>query len=85
MTKLVSVSPREMARILKRLGFEEIRRKGSHAYFGHRDGRATVIPLHEGEDLGKGLIRSILRDIDISVAEYDKLRRRAKRERRVGF
>ena len=76
MTKLVPVPGKTMADILKRLGFEEIRRKGSHIYFKHKDGRGTVVPVHKGEDLGKGLIRAILRDIDISIEEYDKLRRR---------
>ncbi len=40
----------------------------------HPDGRLVVIPLN-GEDLGRGLIRKILRDIELSVEDYENLRR----------
>ncbi len=65
-----------MGKILNHLGFALIRQKGSHAYFHHPDGRATVVPFHKGEDLGRGLIRAILRDIDLSLEEYARLRRK---------
>jgi len=76
MSKLPLISPIQMARILKHLGFVLIRQKGSHAYFQHPDSRTTVLPMHKGDDLGRGLIRSILRDIDITPAEYGRLRRK---------
>ena len=38
-------------------------------------GRLLVEHKSAGEDLGKGLIREILKSIDISVDEYDRLRR----------
>jgi len=77
LTKLSIVSSTQMGRILRHLGFELIRQKGSHAYFRHPDGRATVLPIHKGEDLGRGLIRTILRDIEISPDEFDGLRKDA--------
>lgn len=49
MSKLTIVSSKEMTKILQRLGFEEIRQKGSHKSFKHIDGRTTVVPFH-GED-----------------------------------
>jgi len=36
----------------------------------HRDGRATVVPSHGGEDIGRGLLRQILRDIEVSPEEF---------------
>jgi predicted RNA binding protein YcfA (HicA-like mRNA interferase family) len=77
MSKLPIVSAAQMSKILRHLGFSLIRQKGSHAYFQHMDGRSTVVPIHRGEDLGRGLIRAILRDIEITPEEYDKLRREA--------
>lgn len=74
MSKLSIVSSTQMSKILKHLGFVFVRQKGSHAYFRHTDGRATVIPIHKGEDLGRGLIRAILRDIDVSPEEFEKIR-----------
>ncbi len=69
-SRLPSVAPREMCRILESLGFELIRQRGSHMIYRHLDGRATVVPFHAGEDLGRGLVRSILRDIEISREEF---------------
>lgn len=65
-----------MVALLVYLGFTEIRQKGSHKFFQHQDGRTTVIPFHKGEDLGRGLIREILNDIDLSVDEYEEIRKR---------
>ena len=61
-----------MARILRHLCFSLIRQKGSHAYYRHPDGRATVLPMHRGEDLGRGLLRAILRDIEITPEEFER-------------
>lgn len=60
------VRARDLARVLEALGFVRVRQKGSHAFFLHADGRATVVPLHGGEDIGRGLLRRILRDIEVS-------------------
>ena len=45
---------REVLRALARLGFIKIRQKGSHALFKHPDGRSTVVPIHGGEEIGRG-------------------------------
>ena len=73
MSKLAIISSDKMIKILLKLGFSELRQKGSHKFFAHEDGRTTTVPDHN-EDLGRGLIRKILRDIEISIDEYDKLR-----------
>jgi predicted RNA binding protein YcfA (HicA-like mRNA interferase family) len=72
---LTLVTGAELARLLAGLGFSQVRQKGSHAYFRHPDGRATVVPLHKGETIGRGLLRSILRDIGLTPAEYEQQRR----------
>lgn len=75
MSKLTIISSKDMVRILELLGFEEVRQKGSHKNFRHKDGRTTLVPFH-GEDLGRGLIRKILKDIEVPVEEYEKLRKK---------
>ena len=72
MTRLPSLTGRKLIATLKRLGFRVIRIKGSHHYLQHSDGRATVIPVHSGEDIGRGLLAKILRDADISEAALRK-------------
>ena len=74
MPKLVSVSGRELCKILEKLGFEKIHGKGSHVRFKHSDGRRTVVPIHGNEKLGKGLLLEILKQIKISKEEYEELR-----------
>lgn len=75
MVKLVPISGKELCKILEKLGFEKIYGKGSHVRFKHPDGRRTVVPVHGNEDLGKGLLRHILKQIKLSKEEYEKLRR----------
>ncbi len=42
-----------------------LRTRGSHQFLRHPDGRATVVPIHAGETIGKGLLSRILRDCEI--------------------
>jgi len=76
MTKLVVISGKEMCKLLEGLGFEKIYGKGSHIRFKHPDGRRTVVPVHGNEDLGRGLLREILRQVNLSKEEYEKLRKK---------
>ena len=74
MPKLIPISGKKFCKILEKLDFEKIHGKGSHIRFKHIDGRRTVIPVHGNEDLGKGLLREILRQIKLSKEEYEELR-----------
>jgi len=74
MAKLVLISGRNFCRILEKLGFEKVYGKGSHVRFKHFDGRRTVVPVHGNENLGRGLLREILKQIKLSREEYEELR-----------
>ena len=74
MTKLVPISGKEFCKMIEKLGFEKIHGKGSHVRFKHPDGRRTVVPVHGNEDLGKGLLLAILKQIKLSKEDYEKLR-----------
>ncbi|HTW59735.1 MAG TPA: type II toxin-antitoxin system HicA family toxin [Terriglobales bacterium] len=69
MTRLPRLKGKELIRILERAGFVAVRTKGSHTFLKHPDGGATVVPIHAGEVLGPGLLRAILRDVEMSVDE----------------
>jgi len=75
MVKLVTISGKDFCKILVKLGFEKIYGKGSHVRFKHPDGRRTVVPVHGNEELGKGLLLSILRQINMSKEEFENIRR----------
>ena len=76
MVKLIPISGRKLCKILEKLGFEKIHQVGSHVRYIHSDGRKTVVPVHGDEELGKGLIIEILKQIKLSREEYDLLRRK---------
>ena len=57
-------------RFLEREGFVCIRIRGSHHYFLASDGRTTMVPLHGNRDIGVGLLRTIARDMGLSVPEF---------------
>jgi len=73
MSRLPLMSAKDMAKILTCLGFIKVRQTGSHVLFKHPDGRTTVVPFHPGEDLGRGLIRKIMRDIELTPDEFTTL------------
>jgi predicted RNA binding protein YcfA (HicA-like mRNA interferase family) len=72
LTKLQLIDAKKMERLLLDLGFAETRQKGSHAFYRHPDGRTTTIPHHKGVVLARPLIREILREIELTVEDYNK-------------
>ena len=61
MPKLPILSGKELIKILKRLGFTEVRQNGSHVSLQKTTADKhyrTVVPLHS--DLAKGTLRDIL-------------------------
>ena len=73
MSKLPSVTGKEVVKALRRAKFEVVRIKGSHHFMRHGDGRTTVVPVHSGESLGPGLLSKILRDCELTREEFRSL------------
>ena len=72
MPKLPLIKDRELIRVLKKLGFFEHPERGtSHLVFKHHDGRRTVVSRHPGKDIPRGTLRATLRDINISIDEFN--------------
>jgi predicted RNA binding protein YcfA (HicA-like mRNA interferase family) len=62
------MTARELRAILKRHGCVEVRQKGAHLIV--RCGTCqTVVPVHPGEDLGKGLLKAIERQLAPCLGE----------------
>ena len=70
--KLPLLTAKELIKILNKFEFKVIRQKGSHVYLKHNDGRCTVVPLHAGKEIGKGLLKRILNEAEISREEFVK-------------
>jgi len=73
MPRLPRISGAETIRILKRLGFVEVRQRGSHVVLKRetRTGQAgCVVPLHR--ELAIGTLRGILKQAGVAAEEFVK-------------
>jgi predicted RNA binding protein YcfA (HicA-like mRNA interferase family) len=59
----------DIIKCLGKNGFIIARQKGSHVRMRHKDGRVTSVPCHSGQDIGKGLLKKILRDTELTMEE----------------
>ena len=59
-----------MADILRTLGFELVRQRGSHQQFRDVRGRCTTVPALKGRDIAPPLLRQIAKDIGMTVEEF---------------
>lgn len=73
MSKLKLINAQTMEKLLLRSGFVKVRQKGSHAFYRHADGRVTTVPHHKAKTLARPLIREILREIEVSIDDYNSL------------
>ena len=73
MSRLRAVESAELVRALEKAGFERTRQRGSHVRMRHPDGRVVTVPLHLGHVIGRGLLRKILRDSELSFDDVTKL------------
>ncbi|KAA0007983.1 MAG: type II toxin-antitoxin system HicA family toxin [Thermoplasmata archaeon] len=68
--KLEPLPANKVIKVLDKLGFKIIRKKGSHVILKHPDGRVTTVPVHKGEKIGRGLLRKIIKDANVSKDEF---------------
>ena len=71
MTRLRLVTYRELRKVAERSGFRWVRREGSHNTFPSADGRIIVLPDHGGQVIVRPLLRKIVRDLGLTVDEYN--------------
>jgi predicted RNA binding protein YcfA (HicA-like mRNA interferase family) len=69
-----SATARDFQRVARLLGFVHTRTTGGHERWNHPDGRAVTIPLHGGREVGPPLFYKILRQLGISLDEFEKMR-----------
>lgn len=68
------LKPGEVIAILEKLGFVEVRQRGSHKQYRHPDGRCTTVPFHGGRDISPILLRQIAQDVGLPLDEFLRLR-----------
>jgi predicted RNA binding protein YcfA (HicA-like mRNA interferase family) len=74
MSDLPVISSLKLVKIVLKLGFEEVRQKGSHKIFSHSDGRFLVIPIHSNKPIPAGLLNKIIKqDLRLTREEFLEL------------
>ena len=84
MSRLIPLDYGKVIKTLTKLGYIPIHQKGSHivmqltdkgkytAIFGDRNPESMiVVPAHR--PIGKGMVRTIMREADVNVEEFNKL------------
>ena len=64
------LKPNEVVAILAKLGFAEVRQRGSHKQFRNAAGRGTTVPFHKGRDISPILLRQIAKDIGLALDDF---------------
>lgn len=78
MSRLPILTFREFSKLLKAKGYFSVRQKGSHVIFENNQGNTITVPNHPGKTLGKGLLRQLINDLDMTVDEFIDLARKKK-------
>jgi predicted RNA binding protein YcfA (HicA-like mRNA interferase family) len=75
MPKLPRLTAREITAVLERIGFSLARQSGSHQIFKNAAGRRATVPVHGSRILHPKVLKSILRDAELSLEDLEKLLR----------
>ncbi len=71
--KIIPTTAKKLIRFFEKEGFEKDRQSGSHLTLEHSDERTVTLPVHTGKDIGKGLLKKILKDANYTVEKYNQL------------
>ncbi|MFQ5963794.1 MAG: type II toxin-antitoxin system HicA family toxin [Candidatus Scalinduaceae bacterium] len=68
--KLPLLSGRQVLSTLKRLGFIELHRRGSHIKMKHPNGKKIVFPYHD--EIDRYTLKGALKDAEVDIDEFIK-------------
>ena len=71
MTRLPILSGRSIVKALAKVGYQEVRQRSSHIRLACPGRISITVPDYKV--VGRGLLRKILRDAELSVEEFLKL------------
>jgi len=73
MPKLPRLTAREIIAALEKAGFSLARQSGSHMIYKNEAGKRVTVPFHAAKTLHPKLLKSILRDADVTVEKLEGL------------
>jgi len=73
--KLPRLTAAEAMKALEPAGFFCTRQSGSHKIYKNREGTRVTVPFHSGKILHPKVLRSILKDADLTIEKLKELMR----------
>lgn len=67
-----NIKAKQLIVVLKKLGFEEVGKRGSHIRLAHKDGRWAQVAVHP-KPIPQGTLRAILRQTALTIEELQKI------------
>jgi predicted RNA binding protein YcfA (HicA-like mRNA interferase family) len=71
--KLPRVTATDIIRALEKAGYSLSRQSGSHKIYKNSSGRRVTVPYHSGDTLHPKVLKSILKDADLTVEDLKHL------------
>ncbi|HII53399.1 hypothetical protein COT30_03115 [Candidatus Micrarchaeota archaeon CG08_land_8_20_14_0_20_49_17] len=71
--KLPLISGQKLLKILSFKGFVSVRQRGSHIQLKNANGILITVPIHKKRPVSIGVLHKILRDSELSRAEFIEL------------
>ncbi len=69
MSKLPSISGKECVKALEKISFYQKRRESSHIIM-RRDEPFAQVVVPDHDEIAKGMLQAIIRDIDLTMEEF---------------
>lgn len=73
MPRLPRITAKQIISLLEKRGFKLARQSGSHKIYKNLAGRRVTVPFHNEKILHPKILKSILKDIEITEAELKEL------------
>ena len=73
MTKLPRLTARQIVAVLEQIGFSLSRQSGGHMIYKNAEGKRVTVPFHGSRILHPKVLKSILRDADLSIEKLASL------------
>jgi len=72
--KIPIISGKQAIKAFQKIGYQIIRQRGSHIRLHHfSDSTKTPLTVPNHKALGKGLLRKLLRDAELTIDEFSRL------------
>lgn len=71
--KLPRITAEKAIKVLEKIGFVCIRQSGSHKIYKNSEGKRVTVPYHSKKVLHPKVLKSILRDANLTIERFREL------------